>query len=197
MRSSPCGGNPSGAVIRPAVEDDARAIAEVRAAGWRHAYRGILAQATLQGIDIGAAAERLRGAIATASHKPESPLLHLVLELDGRVQGWLAQGPYREDGAVPETGVGELWALYVEPALIGKGHGRALLEVGLEAARAADWHELRLWVLEDNKLGRRFYERQRFVEDGRVQRRPHADTCAVKMRYVRFLGPAADVPATR
>lgn len=182
------------AVIRPAVVADAHAIAEVRAAGWRHAYRGILPDATLDGIDIAAGAERLRGAIARRA--PGSRLLQLVLELEGRVEGWLAQGPYREDGAEPEPGIGELWALYVQPRRIGQGHGRALLEVAQAAARQAGFHELRLWVLEENGLGRRFYERQGFEQDGRVERRTHADTGAFKVRYVLFLrrGPGVAAP---
>jgi ribosomal protein S18 acetylase RimI-like enzyme len=91
------------------------------------------------------------------------------------VLGFCAAGHARGDD---ELGLGELYALNVDPAAWGRGAGRALL------AAATTWLDARfrssiLWVLEANPRARRLYE-ARGLGPGwrrahrRLQRRPRA-----------------------
>jgi GNAT superfamily N-acetyltransferase len=50
--------------------------------------------------------------------------------------------------------------LYVVPAHWGTGIGSALLERGLERMRQRGARQAKLWTLEGNERGRRFYERR-------------------------------------
>jgi len=77
------------------------------------------------------------------------------------------------DGApAGSVSVGEeyLRTLYVLPGYQGRGVGSALHDLALERLRARGVHEARLWTLEENHPGRRFYERRgwRLTEETRV-----------------------------
>jgi ribosomal protein S18 acetylase RimI-like enzyme len=62
-------------------------------------------------------------------------------------------------GAV-SVGSGFLSTLYVLPAYQGSGVGSALHDLAVERLRALGFQEARLWTLERNDAGRRFYERR-------------------------------------
>jgi ribosomal protein S18 acetylase RimI-like enzyme len=62
-------------------------------------------------------------------------------------------------GAV-SVGKGFLSTLYVLPAHQGSGLGSALHDLALERLREQGFDEARLWTLEGNDSGRRFYERR-------------------------------------
>jgi GNAT superfamily N-acetyltransferase len=76
-------------------------------------------------------------------------------------RAWLA------DGAA-FVGVSDGWidGLYVLPEAWGTGVAAELHDVAVEAIRAAELAEGRLWVLEHNARARRFYERRGWVADG-------------------------------
>lgn len=62
-------------------------------------------------------------------------------------------------GAV-SVGRGFLSTLYVLPTYQGAGVGSALHDLAVERLRAQGFREARLWTLEGNEAGRRFYERR-------------------------------------
>jgi ribosomal protein S18 acetylase RimI-like enzyme len=72
-------------------------------------------------------------------------------------------------GAV-SVGKGFLSTLYVLPAYQGGGVGSALHDVAVERLRAQGFQEARLWTLEGNEVGRRFYERRgwSFTDETRI-----------------------------
>ena len=63
-----------------------------------------------------------------------------------------------------------LQGLYVVPEEWGNGVAAVLHEAALDRLRASGCAEARLWVLEDNRRARRFYERRgwRLAEETRV-----------------------------
>jgi GNAT superfamily N-acetyltransferase len=75
-----------------------------------------------------------------------------VAEDEGRVVGFASVGPSRD-----QQGVGELYAIYVEPDAWSTGAGRELI-VAAEDALARSYRDAHLWVLEENARARRFYE---------------------------------------
>jgi ribosomal protein S18 acetylase RimI-like enzyme len=137
-------------LIRLATGDDASGIAEVQVRGWHAAYRGIIPDSYLETFTVEARTERWRSILAETHH----PLW--VAEDAGEVRGWISAGPSRDDDARPETG--ELWALYIHPDHWRSGIGRALWDIALNYLRQAGFSRVTLWVLEENRRGRAFYE---------------------------------------
>lgn len=68
------------------------------------------------------------------------------------------------EGAAP--GSQQLNALYVDPALHGKGVGKALLDAALALPRVRDGHTLYLDVWEENRRALSFYQRNGFEAVG-------------------------------
>ncbi|MGJ5752204.1 L-amino acid N-acyltransferase YncA [Streptomyces puniciscabiei] len=144
--------------VRPMSLADCDRVSEIRIRGWQHAYRGLMPQSYLDGLSVAADAERRRTWFAQG----DGSVVNLVAEHAGKVVGWAAFGPYR-DGEL-RTVDAELYALYVDPAYIGRGFGRALLSASVE--RCASYPRVFLWVLKENAAARRFYERAGFRADG-------------------------------
>jgi ribosomal protein S18 acetylase RimI-like enzyme len=78
---------------------------------------------------------------------------------DQEVEVYVAEVEGVPAGAV-SVGKGFLSTLYVLPAYQGSGVGSALHDLALERLRAHGFQEARLWTLEGNDAGRRFYERR-------------------------------------
>jgi ribosomal protein S18 acetylase RimI-like enzyme len=137
---------------------DCERVSEIRVRGWQHAYRGLMPQSYLDALSVAADAEQRRSWFAQG----DGSVVNLVAEQAGEIVGWAAYGPYR-DGDV-RTADAELYAIYADPAHLGRGVGRALLSASLE--RCAAFPRMFLWVLKENTAARRFYERAGFRADG-------------------------------
>lgn len=156
------------AFVRPALVSDAEPIARVHVRSWQQAYRGMVPDDYLDALSPTGRAQRLREMLSVE----DGPFRTLVVCPDdngqaGEARGFAHIGPYREQGSEEiDDKVGEVLAIYVDPAWQGQGAGRALMDaaVAWQAARGRD--EVRLWVLDANWKARRFYERYGFVADG-------------------------------
>jgi GNAT superfamily N-acetyltransferase len=160
--------------IRPLTRDDIDPVAAVHVRACQAGYAGILPADGLDALDPADRAARLRD-------RPPGPGERtLVAVVDGAVAGFAMLGPYRG-----EDGPGELYALYVDPGRWGAGTGRALLTAARAELSGAGYPEMRLWVLEANRRGRRFYERAGLTPDGvRQMYTPRGGTVEVpKVRY--------------
>ncbi|MEU3524688.1 GNAT family N-acetyltransferase [Streptomyces sp. NPDC038707] len=163
--------------IRPMTLADCDRVSEIRVRGWQHAYRGLVPQPYLDRLSVAADAERRRERFADGA----GPVVNLVAERDGRVLGWAAVGPYRDGDAY--TADAELYAVYVDPAHLGGGIGRALLAAA--AGRCPAGARLLLWVLKGNAPARRFYERAGFRADGAEEPFDADGVPVSEVRYVR------------
>jgi ribosomal protein S18 acetylase RimI-like enzyme len=164
---------------------DCARVAEIRVDGWRSAYRALIPDSYLDALDPAADAERHRARFAENDGSVEN----IVAERAGKVVGWACHGPYR-DGEV-RTPDAELYGLYVDPGLHGRGVGHALLQESLRRCRVAGHTRVLLWVLKDNTRARRFYERAGCRPDG-TEEPFEADGVPVpEVRYVRELEPWA------
>jgi ribosomal protein S18 acetylase RimI-like enzyme len=138
--------------VRRADPGDAGAIAGVQARSWRGAYLGMLPHEVLAGFGA-AQGETFWRRILERSDGADSVL---VAEFQREVVGFVSSGPIRD--RIPGYH-GEFYALYVVPEAQGCGIGTSLIA---HAARGLVRHRVlsaAVWVLEDNVLGRRFYER--------------------------------------
>jgi GNAT superfamily N-acetyltransferase len=144
---------------RPMVAADLDAVSELHVRAWQAAYRGIVPQAFLDGMDPAVRRRRTEGRSLAGQH---------VAEAGGEVVGWLSVGPYRDDDP-PGPGCGEVEAIYARPDRVGTGVGRALLTHGLAELDRAGLRPVLLWVLTGNARARRFYEKAGFRPDGAAQ----------------------------
>jgi GNAT superfamily N-acetyltransferase len=150
---------------------DAADIAELHAAGWEAAYRGIMPDEVLDGIDVDEWRARRHDALAEGRRM-------LVFEADDCVVlGFAALGPCRD---ADRAGAGEVYALYVRPGHWRAGVGRALLAAAVEDLRASGFTRPVLWALRNNIGARAFYESQGWVADGSSKVSP---TGPVDVRY--------------
>lgn len=150
--------------VRLAIPADAAAIARVHVLAWQVAYRGVIAQETLDGLEIGEKAASWERQLCS----PPQGSRITVCEDRGRVVAWSTHGPRR----VPEVDPliepeGELYGLYAEPCAWGAGAGPALMQDFLEYSDAR-WKTSVVMVLSANPRARSFYARSGFhtVRDG-------------------------------
>ncbi len=145
--------------VRLAKDGDAPVIAEVHVASWQGAYRGLLPDEFLDGLNVERRAQWWTQAI-------NDPEIDVFVSLDdaGRIVGFASVQKSRDPDA-PE-GTGELTTIYVLPEWWGRGHGRALMEASLGRARERGFGRVTLWVLNTNQRARRFYEKAGFTTDG-------------------------------
>jgi ribosomal protein S18 acetylase RimI-like enzyme len=150
--------------VRPVRPDDAPAIAAIRVAGWRHAYRGLLDDGLLDQLSAERDLPRWR------AHLEAPPQGHhgFIAERDEQVVGFATCGHSR-DPDEPE-GVAELYAIYVAPEAIGTGVGRTLIEQVMRALQEDGYAEAMLWVLEGNARGHDFYRAAGWHRDGGFKR---------------------------
>jgi ribosomal protein S18 acetylase RimI-like enzyme len=144
-------------VIRPARPEDADALAGVQTRSWRAAYSGYVPVDRIEK-HAGERPERWRRILAGAHGT------FVIVGAEGALVGFVSVGESRDEDA--RAGDGELWAIYVEPDLIGTGIGTELLNYG-EAEMARSYTGATLWVFEENAQARRFYERHGWAPDDR------------------------------
>jgi GNAT superfamily N-acetyltransferase len=137
--------------IRQAGPDDAEAVAQVQALTWRAAYLGMLPHEVLIGFGEAQGSAFWQRVLARVGGGDAV----MVAELDGQVVGFVSSGPVRE--RIPGYS-GEFYALYVLPEAQGCGIGTALIAHAGRALVRHRWLAATVWVLEENDLGRRFYE---------------------------------------
>ena len=173
----------AGGLVRPAVPQDAVALAAVHVATWRDAYAGLLPDDFLAGLVVEEWAERWRGRLSEIA----APLFTLVFETGGRVRGFVSGGPDRHGHAG-----GEVFAIYVDPGCQGSGAGRLLMSAAVRSLAEAGFTEARLWVLAGNRPARGFYEAQGWYADGTEKSWTYdrdAGRSVAEVRYVRSLDP--------
>jgi GNAT superfamily N-acetyltransferase len=155
-------------IIRPAVIEDAAGLAWVRYSGWKHAYRGIVPDAVLDGMDYARDTARWRENYRAFT----SGCFLYCAEMDGQVVGYCWGGPGRDQDPVY---AGELYALYVLPEMQRCGVGWALMHAGMDWLLDHQFFNMLVWALHDNLPACRFYDalggipvRERFIEIGGV-----------------------------
>jgi ribosomal protein S18 acetylase RimI-like enzyme len=132
------------------VVDDADAIERVRTDTWRDAYRGLMPDSLLDGLDYDSTRRR-----ALMSRLPPEQFV-LVAEKDDAVVGFCIGGRSRPP---EERFRGEVYAIYVLPELHGRGIGRAMLQAAAKELGDRGFPSMIIWVLRENAPSRRFYER--------------------------------------
>ena len=138
-------------IIRPAILEDAQAIAHVHVEAWRTAYRGLLPDAFLDGLAAAARQDQWQAILTRNAPKAFT----FVAELNGEVVGFASGGPERKNDPIF---TGELYAIYLLDEFRGRGIGTSLFRTAVEQLLALGMSSVKVWVLRDNPY-RAFYER--------------------------------------
>ncbi|BCB81569.1 GNAT family N-acetyltransferase [Phytohabitans flavus] len=113
-------------------------------------------------------------------YEQDTHQLTVATERD-EVVGFTYLGPDEE----PDTGI--LHAIHLDPDVVGRGLGGALMADALDKLAAAGWRHAVLWVLAENAHARGFYEHGGWAPDG-VQREDFVGPAPVRqVRYARPL----------
>jgi ribosomal protein S18 acetylase RimI-like enzyme len=145
--------------IRIASVDDAASIARVHIASWQQAYEGIVSAEYLTSLDPAARQERWAQNLRDGAR---DGVRTWVADAGSRILGFASVGPARDEDAA--RGQEEIYSMYLDPAMWGKGVARDLMRTVL--GDIAGGTPVSLWVLADNERARHFYRRHGFMPDG-------------------------------
>lgn len=156
-------------MLREARRGDELAVAEVHVRSWQEAYRELMPQEFLDGLD-----PRDRAARYEFEGGAEAPTTVVAVLRqrdgtggegggDGPIVGFVTFGPSRDADA---AGLGEIYALYVDPKRYAGGAGRMLMAEARRRLVERGIDEAVLWVLRGNERAAAFYEREGWRRDG-------------------------------
>ncbi len=165
--------------LRPAVPEDAMAVARVHVRTWQVAYHGFMPDDYLAGLRPEDRAQRYQ----FANLDPTRPRT-LVAEEADKILGFATLSPARDEDA---AGQGELCALYVEPDCWGRGIGRALAAAARDELYRLGFRRAVLWVVSGNARAEQFYRADGWTPDGLHRPRQIWTVTVETVRYSRAL----------
>ena len=159
--------------IRPLRETDSRLeIGRIYEVSWKFVYQGVIPQAYLNGIPAGLWTQALDGRDS------------LVLTERGAPAGTACVCPSRW----PDwPDFGEVVSLYLLPEYMGRGYGGPLLEAAVKMLAEQGFQNVLLWVLEENRRARRFYEKHGFCPAGAFMEQEIGGTSLREVLYLRHV----------
>ena len=154
--------------------DDIGAICDIYCHSWRAAYRGSVPQDYLDALD----GSRWRPALENSGFES-------YVVMDGEAYaGTSIICPSRDEKM---QGWGEIVAMYLLPEYFGKGYGQLLLECVVNALKEKGFEDIYLWVLDENKRARRFYEKNGFEKTGDIEIAEVGGKDLRNYRYIRHM----------
>lgn len=153
-------------------------IARVRVAAWRAAYRGLMPDAYLERADLEALeTEQLRNRLSAMGARARVS----IAESSEQIAGYCAYGYDANDQR--ECLQGGIYDLYVHPQFWHHGVGHRLLTYATEYLKIQGCGQATLFVYEENRRARRFYERAGWNRDGHRELYKHFDFSRHVVRY--------------
>ena len=164
--------------VRPAGPSDVDALGRVHVHAWQTAYRGVMPDVYLDGLDP---SDRSSMWSQFLERAPSDQRLQVVT-VDELVVGFACFGrcPDADDGDIAER-----FAINLEPEYWGRGLGRRLLlEVVDDLREFGD--QAVLWVVPTNARARSLYESTGWLDDGGRRQDEEGGTPVEEMRYPRI-----------
>lgn len=127
-------------------EDDRFEISRIYEKSWKATYRGMIPDSFLDSIPEG---KWCKGIDSPGQRS-------LIIVEDGKFIGTSSFCRSRFD-KWPDSG--EIVSIYMLPEYVGKGYGRKLIEAVTDELKKEGHKEIFLWVLEENRNARGFYEK--------------------------------------
>lgn len=159
---------------------DTAAVGEVHVRAWQTAYRDVMPDDYLDGLQPEERADMWRRSIeANWSGQRD------VITVDGRVAGFAAYGPERDRD---DPARGELYAINLHPDDWRHGLGRQLLRHATAELSRLGFTAAVLWVEASNERARCFYEVEGWLFDGTERVDTIQGATVDEVRYGRALG---------
>jgi len=160
-------------MIRKANSNESSRIADIQIFGWRNAYRGIIDDEILfKRLNIEKKSQMVRNVIEEGIEE------WYVFEEDNIIKGMMIIGNSRDEDKEEAF---ELWAIYIDPLMMRMGIGKQMIEYCENIGRERKYKENILWVLEENIIGRNFYEKNGYEVDGIKKKIERLN--AIEIRY--------------
>lgn len=154
-------------------------VARVHVRSWQAAYRGLLPKAYLDELR----AEDRAARYDFATNDPAKP--YTLVGAEGTsISGFATTCPARDADLAK---AGELAALYVDPALWGRGFGVLLVVAARTRLVEQGFRRACLWVLEGNTRADRFYRADGWTPDGKRKSDEVWGVAVQEVRYQREL----------
>lgn len=157
--------------LRPATKDDAEQLAAVKSEYIRSLYRGFLPADYLRQATTEFYIPEVNWWMQDGSHVD-------VLELDGRIVGYVVYGTFTSD-----PGCGMIREAAILP-VYGRREKDALVRWAIRQLTAMGFQTIHLWVLRDNFRVRFLFESFGFRPDGTVRVEPRDNLELNISRYV-------------
>lgn len=161
--------------LRQATSADAEAVGRIHVESWNVAYRGIMPDDVIALTDLSYRTQFWAERIADR----EWPVF--LLEENGKSVAFCQMVPSKDPDDDPAR-VGHITSIHVLPHLRGRGHGRVLMEHVLHEFQKRGFTQVTLWVLEENRKARAFYQKYGFERDGGTRRYSKTDVPEVRYR---------------
>ncbi|QZE26490.1 GNAT family N-acetyltransferase [Brevibacterium casei] len=147
--------------VRPARVSDVPRLAEIHVAAWRAAYRGIMADEFLDGLDE----DRFAANWTQALSDPDNRVRNFVVVAGDRILGFGGVSAPRDPAEVldrlPVTAdLGQLAHINLAPEAFGTGVAAVLFTALEDELRHDGYARAYLMVAENNDRAMRFYEKQ-------------------------------------
>lgn len=163
---------------RAAHADDARSIANIHVASWKHAYRGLMPDSFLDALNAEQRLAMWRRILESTS----SPMHVWVAESLGMIVGFCSVGP--PQGTTERIGdTLEIYTIYLQPDREREGIGSMLLRQAERAMADFGATSAILWVLSSNHRARKFYEASGWTPDGTEKIDDQMGISLVETRY--------------
>lgn len=146
-------------------------ICRVYALSWKTAYRGMIPDDYL---------DALSETKWTSHLSKDSDRLLLAIDHD-KIVGVSTYSAARDSAM---AGWGEIISLYLLPSYYRKGIGTKLLKAAIKELTDIGYRQLYLWVLEDNRSARSFYEQNGFIFSGDRQADQIGGKTVYELRYI-------------
>ena len=148
-------------IIRKAVPGDEQVLAYIQTESWKAAFAGILSPEELvRCTDLQNAEQMYRNILLSEFCDME---IEFVEDKPHCIAAW---GTNRCD--LGDT-VGELICIHSLQNNWAKGYGSAMMNYVLDQLQQANYESVILWVFEDNKRARKFYEKHGFELTGQTK----------------------------
>lgn len=147
-------------MIREATVDDATRIAEIDAISSRYAYQGIIPDECLRDLSVENRVPVHKRWIAEKRFG-----VYVYEDSDtGLIKGMMGIGMSEDDD---KRDAFELHYIYVDPDYLRMGVGSEMLRFFEQKGKEKGCLEYVVWVLEENEMGRNFYEKNNYHSDGK------------------------------
>lgn len=148
-------------MIREAAVEDAARIAEIEVNSSRYAYKDIVSDECLYK-DLS-----VENRISVYEYWISQKRFELYVNEDpdtGIIKGMMGIGMCEDED---KDNAFELHFIYVDPGYVRAGTGTEMLKFFEEKGRERGCSEYVIWVLEENGMGRDFYEKHNYRSDGK------------------------------